>query len=1040
MSFCFFDWETRSALDLTVTGTLKYVLDPSTQPLLLSWAVDDEPVKLWCPDISRHLNVDVWAYVYNRMFAHGPAPHDIRAHLEQPDGYVVAHNAAFDRNVWQQIATPDYGFPHLPLERVLDNQAQAQASNLPGGLDFAGRALGLGTKTIGGKAIMKRFADAAQPLPGAPADIAALMAKGYSREKAVQTAIDAWALYLDYSVQDTELMRDVWKCTRPLDAQEWAEYWVSEKINDRGMLADLDVCAGAATYHVEEAAYVVERVKEITGGAIAGPSFTAQINQWVYDRLPDDLAELMVKKRDDEGYVTNLTGDKTIMTRLLEEFQTSDTPPADEVIDLIEVLQFGRSSSALKFQKILDQSVDGRLTGSYVFNGAGQTGRYSSRGTQIHNLPRDYLKNELDVLDLVAANVPIEKLREIGPVSSVLAKLIRPTFIAPMGKLLVWGDWSAIEARVTPWLAATRDAEEAVLVPFRESDVDKTKPDVYVLNAAQVFKVYPDVLWERYMNGDPEAKAYRQGGKVMVLSLGFRGSVGALKAMAKNYGIRLSNEEAKTWVDGWRDRNRWNKRFGVKCEEAAFSAMRQPGDMLKAGRIQYQFVPGLMGGTLVAYLPDGRPIVYPKAKISRVEKFGKMQDAITYLNGMGYRHLWDGLQIENCLAGDTPVLTRRGIVRLDMVQGTDLLWDGIEWVPHSKLILKGIQPVIDKWGVRLTPDHLVRIVDGWKKAEDCSRYDRADVWLPNDAETFRSDGGPRQKGHLVGALRLRERIGGAYRWLQEQSKAVAYKLWLQNQGAASGRASFPRYVSTSGILGVALNGRSLYPTNPSGVEELRWARDHGLPPVATIVRDLLDRYGPDLSIGASDRAVEQPRELRTDELLLGDSTRADAEHPTEPDGRHAEGPHAGNRSLGSERDRRDDAALQTGPRLGDERAILTPGLRQPVSVKVYDLLNCGPRNRFTVFDSDGVPFLVHNCTQATAASILRQTLVRLDVEEKEAQIVLHTHDEVGGEVDETSAGAFAERLHETMVRGWDWTEGLPLAAEVSTSWYYTKSA
>ncbi len=376
MPFLFFDWETRSSLDLTVTGTLKYVLDPSTQPLLLSWAVDDEPVKLWCPDLRAELVPEVWAYVEGRMADVGVYPGRIGILLQQPDGYVIAHNAAFDRNVWQQIATPDYGFPYLPLERVLDNQAQAQASNLPGSLDFAGRALGLGTKTIGGKAIMKRFADAAQPLPGAPADIAALMAKGYSREKAVQTAIDAWALYLDYSVQDTELMRDVWKCTRPLDSIEWGEYWVSEKINDRGMLADLDVCAGAATYHVEEAAYVVERVKEITGGAIAGPSFTAQINQWVYDRLPDDLAELMVKKRDDEGYVTNLTGDKTIMTRLLEEFQTSDTPPADEVIDLIEVLQFGRSSSALKFQKILDQQVDGRLGGSYVFNGAGQTGRF----------------------------------------------------------------------------------------------------------------------------------------------------------------------------------------------------------------------------------------------------------------------------------------------------------------------------------------------------------------------------------------------------------------------------------------------------------------------------------------------------------------------------------------------------------------------------------------------------------------------------------------------------------------------------------------
>jgi hypothetical protein len=42
-------------------------------------------------------------------------------------------------------------------------------------------------------------------------------------------------------------------------------------------------------------------------------------------------------------------------------------------------------------------------------------------------------------------------------------------------------------------------------------------------------------------------------------------------------------------------------------------------------------------------------------------------------------------------------------------------------------------------------------------------------------------------------------------------------------------------------------------------------------------------------------------------------------------------------------------------------------------------------------------------------------------------------------VDEAKAGAFAERLENVMTRGWDWTEGLPLAAEISTSWYYTKN-
>ena len=728
MSMLFMDWETQSNLDLTVTGTLRYVLDPSTRVLLKSYAIDDEPVKLWCPDFGPELVPEVWAFVKGRMAAYGPPPAEIMTFFDTPGNYAVASNMGFDRQVWQQVATPENGFPRIEIEQTLCSQAQAQASNLSGSLDMAGRALGLGNKTVGGKAIMKRFADRRQPLPGSPADIERLMTeKGWSRAQALKISIEGWDLYLTYGVQDTELMRDVWKTTRQLDASEWQEYWVSERINDRGMLADLDVCRGAAKYHEEEAAYVVEQIKEITEGQIAGPTFTAQINEWVYDRLPDDLAEFMVKKRDEEGYVTNLTGDKSVMTRLLEEIQTSDTPPDDKVIDLIEVLQFGRSSSALKFQKILNQEVDGRLGGSYVFNGAGQTGRFSSRGVQVHNLPRAFLDNELDVLDMIAAGMPIEKLREIGPVSSVLSKLIRPTFIAPPGKLLVWGDWSAIEARVNPWLADSREAEQAVLTPFRESDADKSVPDVYILNAASIFNAPSDVIWERYKNGDVEAKGMRQAGKVAVLALGFLGSVGALKAMARGYGMRLTNEEAKVIVDGWRDRNKWARRFGDKCEAAAFAAMRHPMSVHPAGKLKYQYAPDLMGGTLVCFLPDMRPIVYPMAKIVRVEKFGKMTDAISYLNGMGRRNLWNGLQVENG-------------------------------------------------------------------------------------------------------------------------------------------------------------------------------------------------------------------------------------------------------------------------------------------------------------------------TQATAASILRQTLVRLEAEDKDAETVLHTHDEVGGEVDETKAGAFAERLMSTMVRGWDWTEGLPLAAEVSTSWFYTKAA
>jgi DNA polymerase len=300
---------------------------------------------------------------------------------------------------------------------------------------------------------------------------------------------------------------------------------------------------------------------------------------------------------------------------------------------------------------------------------------------QEHNLVRDKLPSELDVLDMIAARVDIEKLRRIPlskkpvdveraaagrtPVSLVLARCIRPTFIAPPEKEIVWGDWKAIEARVSPWLADTRDADAAVLEPFRQSDADPKAPDVYVFNAESIFHIPADVIWERYMNGDPEADGYRKAGKVAVLALGFLGGVGALKAMARGYGMRLTDEEAKVIVDGWRDRNKWARRFGDKCEAAAFAAIRHPMSVHTAGKLKYQYAPDLMGGTLVTFLPDMRPIVYPMARISRVEKFDQMVDAITYLKGMGRRSAWSGLFVENPTQGTAASLLRGTLVRLE---------------------------------------------------------------------------------------------------------------------------------------------------------------------------------------------------------------------------------------------------------------------------------------------------------------------------------------------------------------------------------------
>ena len=64
-------------------------------------------------------------------------------------------------------------------------------------------------------------------------------------------------------------------------------------------------------------------------------------------------------------------------------------PDMATVERVLEMRRYGASTTPAKFGRILDQALDATLYGSYAFNGAPQTGRYSSRGVQIHNLARD---------------------------------------------------------------------------------------------------------------------------------------------------------------------------------------------------------------------------------------------------------------------------------------------------------------------------------------------------------------------------------------------------------------------------------------------------------------------------------------------------------------------------------------------------------------------------------------------------------------------------------------------------------------------------
>lgn len=263
----------------------------------------------------------------------------------------------------------------------------------------------------------------------------------------------------------------------------------------------------------------------------------------------------------------------------------------------------------------------------------------------------------------------LERFEErFGAAGKPLSRLIRPMFAAPEGRTLVWGDWSNIEARKLPWLADNPGARD-VLEVFRESDRDKSKPDIYCREAAGIEGVPMEEVWERYQEKDPWAKAARQTGKVAVLSLGFGGSVGALQAMAANYGLSLLESEAKVIVGAWRDNNPWARRFWDELWEAMLNAFEAPGTIYTAGRVSFLFDRD-HGRTMFMFLPDGRPIAYPRLKwrereIENEKGEVEKKTQLTYMRGYEMRSLWYGILAENATQGAAGSLLRETLTEIE---------------------------------------------------------------------------------------------------------------------------------------------------------------------------------------------------------------------------------------------------------------------------------------------------------------------------------------------------------------------------------------
>lgn len=650
--FCFLDSETLSMCTIKA-GAWKYHRDPTTDNLVWGWVMDQQAEgSVWSPP---------WAW--GQIQRPDKDPEELIEHAKA-GGWLVAWNANFDRHHWNEVMVKKYGWPETDPEQWLCAQAQAEANNLPGKMEKAAEALHTQfRKDPRGTTLIKA------------------MSEGRRREDWNSERFETpefMGHFRSYCLKDNYTMRDVWNQCRPLTVEEWAEYHSSERINDRGVAVDVVFAQAARDYAQAEFDDLNTELFALTG--IEKLTITNHLAKarWLYDELwPNEELQQLVTRPEKTKGKPRYSADRQTREQILDLINQPDYADTfedehrEKIVKFLEIIEAGNSAAVRKFSAIVLQEIDGRVHGSYSFNGAGQTGRFSSRGVQVHNLIRSPVEKgnpdrAIDAMeDILDGAAPALLVDRYGyPVSRLLARLIRPTFVAEHGNTLVWADWDQIEARVLPWLANSPGAESKL-------DLFREKQDVYKHAALPIYGLN---------HIDEVDDDMRQVGKVAELALGFGGANGAFAAMGRGYGVVLPAEQIGGIVSAWRHENQWCVDFWNELWNAAMTAYKRPGNWFHAGRVRYLYHPHLMRGTLVCALPDDRLLVYPDfrhelVEITEVDEHGNEYTLkrwqTTFMRGFGSGsarlHLWHGTLAENITQGTAASFLRRSLCQLDDV-------------------------------------------------------------------------------------------------------------------------------------------------------------------------------------------------------------------------------------------------------------------------------------------------------------------------------------------------------------------------------------
>ena len=519
-------------------------------------------------------------------------PAEILAALSDESVTKWAFNAMFER-----VCLSNYLGEWLEPESWKCSMVWSATLGLPLSLENVGTVLGLEKQKLSeGKDLIRYFCVPCKPTK----------ANGGRTRNLPEHDREKWERFKAYNLRDVEAEMQIQQrlFKFPVPDFVWEEYWQDQEINDRGIGVDMGMVTQAIAMDGRSKAELSGAMQELT--ELENPNSVQQMKQWL----------------SENGMETDSL-DKKAVAGLLQE--------APEPLRTVLTLRQQLAKSSVKKYQAMENAVcaDSRAHGMFAFYGANRTGRFSGRIIQLQNLYKNTMPDLAQARELVRCG-DFEALEILyDSVPEVLSELIRTAIVPQDGRKFIVADFSAIEARVLAWLAGEKWV----------SEVFEKGGDIYCETASRMFHCKVEKHGE---NAD-----LRQKGKQAVLSCGYGGSSGALKAMGA-LEAGMTEDELQPLVDSWREANPNIVQLWWAVDRAVKECIKKRMPTETHGiRFDYQ------SGMMFATLPSGRRLAYVKPRIGE-NRFGG--ESVTYM-GVGGTKKWERLEsygakfVENLVQG-----------------------------------------------------------------------------------------------------------------------------------------------------------------------------------------------------------------------------------------------------------------------------------------------------------------------------------------------------------------------------------------------------